>query len=233
MKDFFLSTSIFKPSLKTFSIFYVPCFFLILLLFSCVHSIPSKEIHLPNHTLLTFNFSDEKLKVIENTFEQFRSLRPTSLKIPTKIYTRLSRFESLFGFPFNGELLSNWVIKRARSITYRNTWTVAINQNKGQFVIGDPFFEGLSDLERLYLLVHEARHSDGNGYKHVKCPENFPGVSSAQPKMNLSGSFACDNTADGAYAYHSAFLFELYAYALFDQKEVGLLYNSSITRILK
>ncbi len=206
---------------------------LIFFLSSCVHKVPSREVQLQNHSLTSYNFSDEKLKVIEHTFEQLRLLKPTSLKIRKKTYTRLSRFKDLFGFPFSGNLLSKWVIARTHSISYGNTWTVAINQNKGQFVIGDQFFDGLSDLERLYLLVHEARHSDGNGYKHVKCPIDFPLISSAQPKLDLTTTFACDDTTDGAYAYHSAFLFELYAFGLFDQKEVGLLYNSSISRILK
>lgn len=121
--------------------------------------------------------------------------------------------------------------KKIPSISYGNTWTVAINQNKGQLVIGDQFFERLTDLERLYVLVHEARHSDGKGHKHVKCSKDFQFVSSAQPTMDLGGTLACDDTSDGAYAYQSAFLFELYAFGLFDQREVGLLYNSSISRI--
>lgn len=195
--------------------------------------VPPKTLHLQHYKLLTHGFSAEKLKLIEHTFEHLRSLRSGDLKINKNSYIRLSRFEALFGFPFDGKLLSDWVMKRTRSMTYGNTWTVAINRNKGQFVIGDPFFEAVSELERLYLLVHEARHSDGDGYKHVKCPKDFRFISSGQPEMDLAGTPACDDTIDGAYAYHSAFLFELYAFGLFDQQEVGLLYNSSISRILK
>jgi hypothetical protein len=50
--------------------------------------------------------------------------------------------------------------------------------------------------------------------------------------MRLEKELACDKTDQGAYAYQAAFLFELFAYGIFDQKEVGLLYNSTVARVL-
>ena len=50
--------------------------------------------------------------------------------------------------------------------------------------------------------------------------------------MDLEKERGCDDKINGAYGYQAAFLFELLAYGIFDQKEVGLLYNSSISRVI-
>lgn len=204
-----------------------------LLLISCAHKVPAREVILNQHQIELSGFTEAQQALIENTFSQLKSLRPSDLKIDKGTYKRLSRFESLFGFPLDGEQLSDWVLSRIKTLSYGNTWTVAVNQNKGVFVVGDRFFSELTDLERLYLLVHEARHSDEDGFKHGKCPKGFRFVSSGQPKMDLEKTFACDKTDDGAYAFQSAFLFEIFAYGLFDQREAALLYNSSVSRIIE
>ncbi|MFQ5677084.1 MAG: hypothetical protein ACE5G1_14420 [bacterium] len=203
-----------------------------LFLISCVKTLPSRNIQGDTPQIKTFGFSESQMLVIERTFALLQSLKAERLKIDPKTYKSLSRFEHLFGFSFDGKRLFEWVGKRTQTISYRKAWTVAINQNKGQITIGDRFFSKLTELERLYLLVHEARHSDGHGFKHVKCPKGFQFVSSGQPEMSLEGTLACDDTDDGSYAFQAAFLFELFAYGLFDQREAGLLYNSSILRIL-
>ncbi len=203
------------------------------LLFSCVPLKPSKPIHFAEQTIHLSGFSIKQEAQILSTIEKLKSLKAGSLKIKRGIYRRLSRFERLFGFPFDGQGLSVWVLNRLPEISYQNTWTVAVNQNRGTLFIGDQFFEDLSDLERLYILIHEARHSDDDGYEHVKCPKGFHFVSAAQPDIDLQGEAACDADDAGAYAFQAAFLYELFAYGIFDQREVGLLYNSSISRVLK
>jgi hypothetical protein len=176
--------------------------------------------------------SEAQVLILESTINQLRSLESAELKINKKTYDRLSRFKDLFGFPFNGPDLSNWLLSRIHSISYHNPWTIAVNQNKGEFFVGDVFFTKTSPLERLYTLIHEARHSDDNGYEHVKCPKGFKFISSRQPEMDLENVPACDPTNRGAYSFQAAFLFELFAYGLLDQGEVGLLYNSSISRVV-
>ena len=57
-------------------------------------------------------------------------------------------------------------------------------------------------------------------------------TSSRQPDLDLEKVPACDNRPDGAYAFQAAFLFELFAFGLHEQNEVGLLYNSSISRVI-
>jgi len=200
---------------------------------SCVKTGPARQLSFESQSVEISGFSDRQQAQIESTLVALKSLKKELLKINGRRYRRLSRFETLFGFPFDGPLLSDWVLSRIPKISYQNTWTVAINQNKGTLFIGDAFFEDLTELERLYLLIHEARHSDDDGHEHVACPEGFPFVSAAQPDQDLVGERACDKDDQGAYAYQATFLFELFAYEIFDQREVGLVYNSSISRILK
>ncbi|MEC4677983.1 MAG: hypothetical protein VST69_04435 [Nitrospirota bacterium] len=204
-----------------------------LLLFSCVQIKETQKIIFDEHRLEISGFSEIQRHQLERTIAQLKSLIPGPLEIKEVRYRRLSQFERLFGFPFHGGPLSAWVLRRFSNITYGNPWTVAVNQNKGTLIIGDLFFTELSDLERLYLLVHEARHSDKHGFKHSLCPEGFPFVSAGQPKQDLQEALACDKTPNGAYAYQAAFLFEIFAYGLFEQREAGLLYNSSISRIIQ
>ncbi len=226
-----INITIYKKCLETIPT--VLCVFFSLFLFSCVKTTPIRKVTLGQPQIQISGFSEEQSQVIKKTFLQLKSLAPGRLKIKKETYKRLSRFDSLFGFPFGGEQLNNWVSQKIKTLSYGNTWTVAINQNQETLVIGDQFFTQLTDLERLYLLIHEARHSDGDGFKHIKCPNGFPFVSSGQPEMDLENIFACDAVKDGAYAFQSAFLFELFAYGLFEQREVGLVYNSSVSRIIK
>lgn len=176
--------------------------------------------------------SDKQLLILEETLLQLKSLQPRDLGIPLEVYQRLSRFRELFGFPFSGKDLAHWVLSRIRKITYRNTWTAAINQNGGVLMLGDSFFDKLGLLERLYLLIHEARHSDDEGYPHIKCPKGFRFVSATQPETDLQNELACDRGDQGGYSFQAAFLFELFSYGIFDQKETGLIYNSSISRVV-
>lgn len=184
------------------------------------------------HKIELVDISDEQRRILDQTFDQMKALQPGKLGIDGRLYRRLTRFETLFGKPFNGSDLEQWVLARFRKILYGNSALAAINQNQGDLIVGDLFFHDISPLERLSLLVHEARHSDGDGYPHVRCPKGFRFVSAGQPWMELDKEPACDTTDTGAYAYQAAFLFELFAYGIFDQKEVGLLYNSTAARIL-
>lgn len=190
-----------------------------------------REDYWKEHQIILSGLSDEQITILESTLNRLGDLLPGKTTINPKVYRRLSRFEALFGFPFNGPDLHHWILSRVKSISYQNTWTAAVNQNKGDFFVGDLFFTKTTPLERLYTLIHEARHSDNEGYDHVKCPEGFPFVSSRQADMDLTRVRACDDTDRGAYAFQAAFLFELYAYGIFDRMETGLLYNSSVARV--
>jgi len=174
----------------------------------------------------------EQVQVLESALDQLRMLEPGELKVNKRVYRRLSRFKELFGFPLGGKDLSRWLLTRIKSVSYHNAWTAAINQNGGDFILGDFFFTKMNMVERLYSLIHEARHSDNDGYPHIKCPKGFKYISSRQPDMDLEKEPTCDDNDKGAYAFQAAFLFELFAYGIFDQKETGLLYNSSISRLV-
>jgi len=205
---------------------------LLLLVTLDLDPVSARESYWEEHHIELSGLTEEQVIGLESTLNQLRSLEPGELKINKKMYGRLSRFKELFGFPFNGRNLSDWLLARIRSISYQNTWTVAVNQNQGSFMVGDFFFTKTTPLERFYALIHEARHSDDNGYKHIRCPDGFKYLSSRQPDMDLEKEPACDDNDKGAYSFQAAFLFELYAYGLLDQGEAGLLYNSSISRVV-
>ena len=63
-----------------------------------------------------------------------------------------------------------------------------------------------NSLQRLEVLFHEARHSDGNsakgsvGFPHVECPNN------GQIPSELVGIPACDDSSNGAYSVGAAVL---------------------------
>lgn len=192
----------------------------------------AKEAYWEERRIELSGLTDEQLGILESTINQLKGLEPRELKVDKKLYQRLSRFKGLFGVSFHGKEVTDWLLARIRGISYHNSATAALNQNDGHFVVGDIFFKKITTLERLYLLIHEARHSDGEGYDHIKCPKGFKFISATQPEVDLEKEMACDDTREGAYAFQAAFLFELFAYGLFDQKEAGLLYNSSISRVI-
>jgi hypothetical protein len=205
---------------------------LLLFLSPIAENATSKELYWEEHYVDLSGLKDVQVLVLESTINQLKALKPDELKINKKVYHRLSRFKKLFGFQFNGGDLSLWLVTRIRSVSYRNTWTAAVNQNKGDFILGDFFFTKMTMIERLYSLIHEARHSDGDGYGHIKCPKGFKYVSVRQPEMDLESEQTCDGGDNGAYSFQAAFLFELFAYGLLDQEKAGLLYNSSISRVI-
>ncbi|MBI3812524.1 MAG: hypothetical protein HY283_10035 [Nitrospirae bacterium] len=207
------------------------CSFLLLVTLD-LDTVSAREPYWEEHHIELSGLTEEQVLGLESTINQLRSLEPGELKINRSLHGRLSRFKELFGFPFNGKDLSGWLLARIRSISYQNTWTVAVNQNQGSFMVGDFFFTKTTPLEKLYALIHEARHSDNDGYKHIRCPDGFKYISSRQPEMDLEQEAACDANDQGAYSFQAAFLFELFAYGLLDQGEAGLLYNSSISRVV-
>lgn len=210
----------------------VPAYLFLLLVMLNAETVLAREPYWEEHHIELSGLTEEQVLGLESTLNQLSSLEPGELKINKRMYGRLSRFKELFGFPFNGKDLSLWLLTRIRSISYQNTWTVAVNQNQGSFMVGDFFFTKTTPIEKLYTLIHEARHSDGDGYKHIRCPDGFKYISSRQPEMDLEKEPACDNNDHGAYSFQAAFLFELFAYRLLDQGEAGLLYNSSISRVV-
>lgn len=205
---------------------------LLLLLLLLILSAPLKASEKNIHNIKLLGFSDSHIAELRKTFNLLKSLKKDDLKIPESVYKRNSSFKALYGFEFSGEKLFLWFKKRIKSISYYNAWTIGTNNSKGSITLSSLFFK-ISDLERLYTLIHEARHTDDGGYPHIKCPEKkYPFVSSGSPDMDLTSVDACDKTLKGAYHFHSAFLFECYAFGLIDQKQAGLLYSSSIIRVL-
>ena len=193
----------------------------------------AEEAYWKEHGVDIKELSPGQLAAIEETINAIGGMKANDVAIPKGVYHRLSAFRRLFGFDFDGEKLKGWLLGRIKSITPENGWTIAVNGNQGHFYIGGRFFEKSGFLERAYCLIHEARHSDGNGYRHIACPGNYKYVSAGNPDLDLTEVSACDGVADGAYAFQAAFLFELYARNMVNQEQAGLVYNNSVARIIR
>lgn len=178
---------------------------------------------------ITGKAGEDKISLLYNNISSISV--PKTSQTPPRLYKRLSRFEELYGFPFEGPRLAEWIKKRIHKINIGERWTAAVYEGGATITVEAAFFE-LPFEDQLYILVHEARHADGDGFHHVKCPGDYLGVSAGQPDMDLTRLPGCDPVANGAYAFQAALLFELYAYGLGDWERAGLLYNSSIGRII-
>jgi hypothetical protein len=169
-------------------------------------------------------------EAVREALDGIEALRAVEPRIDGATYARLSRFEALFGFPFDGAALARWIRRHVRRVESGDAWTAAVADGDGVLRMHPSLLERPL-LDRMYVLVHEARHLAG-GPGHVDCPADLPFVSAAQPDQPLAGAPGCDRGADGAYGFQAAFLFELYARGLVDPERAGLLYNSTIARIL-
>lgn len=192
----------------------------------------SDEPYWKEYGIELYRLSTRQLGKLEETVNFLREMKTHQPTMKQNLYNRYSKFEKLFGFKFSGPELSRWLLKRIKSVSYEDGWTSAQNLNMGNFHLGERFFNESNMLERLYGLIHEARHSDGNGFKHVKCPKGYDYLSAGSPNIDLQRVKACDEIENGAYGFQSAFLYELYARGILDQREAGLVYNSSVARII-
>lgn len=135
----------------------------------------------------------------------FVDLSPGQTAVLLETYRAIERlpeteeptFRARFGFPLAGPLLMAWLQDRVDRVEHGSAWTVAVHGGDRTVVVTDAFFSR-SLVERMLVLVHEARHSEGDGFPHVRCPEDDPPV--------LAGKLACDDRADGSYAYQVALL---------------------------
>jgi hypothetical protein len=167
---------------------------------------------------------------VREALDGIEALRAVEPRIDRPTYARLSRFEAAFGFPFDGPALARWLRRHVRRVETGAAWTAAVAEGGGVVRLHPTMLERPL-LDRMYVLVHEARHLAG-GPGHVDCPADLPFVSAAQPDQPLAGAPGCDRGADGAYGFQAAFLFELYARGLVDPERAGLVYNSTMARIL-
>lgn len=156
------------------------------------------------------------------------------LRIDRNFYLRKSNFRKLFGFSLSGKNLSNWLNARIKYVKSGPTGKYIAYFHNGTVVLGKDFFS-LSKIEQTLVLIHEARHADGKEFAHSKCPEGFPYLSVRSPQTMLENMEACDERDDGSYGFGAAFLFEVYAFGLYQTGEERLilgLYNSEVARIV-
>ncbi|MCG6150949.1 hypothetical protein [Leptospira bandrabouensis] len=171
-------------------------------------------------------------KVLKESFSYLESLEPKRIKIDKSTYNRLSQFESIFKFSFSGKKVSRWIQSRINKYSYGSTGDYIAMYQDGEVLLGRAFFS-LNRLDRVLVLLHEARHADGKNYSHVICPENFQFLNPRDWKIHPAGKKGCDSTPDGGYGITAAFIFELGAYGYLNQTEAAHRYNSEISRVIR
>ncbi|MCW7480085.1 hypothetical protein [Leptospira kanakyensis] len=174
----------------------------------------------------------KQTKVLKESFSYLESLEPKRIKIDKPTYTKLTQFESIFKFGFSGKKLSRWIQSRIKKYSYGSTGEYIAMYHDGDVLLGRPFFS-LSRLDRVLVLLHEARHADGKNYGHVVCPENFQFLNPRDWKIHPAGKKGCDSVVDGGYGITAAFLFELGAYGYLNPTEAAHRYNSEISRVIR
>ncbi|TGM39279.1 hypothetical protein EHQ75_09700 [Leptospira levettii] len=183
-------------------------------------------------------FSDEsKLsakqnKILKETFAYLETLEPKRIKIDKTTYNRHSQFESFFKFSFSGKKLSRWIQSRSKKYTFGSTGDYVAMYQDGEILLGRGFFS-LNRLDRVLVLLHEARHADGKNYSHVVCPDDFPYLNTRDWKIHPAGKKGCDSVPDGGYGITASFLFELGAYGILSQSDAAYRYNSEISRVIR
>lgn len=183
-------------------------------------------------------YSDEsklnakQTKVLKESFSYLETLEPKRIKIDKPTYNRLTQFESIFKFAFSGKKLSRWIQSRINKYSYGSTGEFIAMYQDGDVLLGRAFFS-LNRLDRVLVLLHEARHADGKNYGHVVCPENFQFLNPRDWKIHPAGKKGCDSVPDGSYGITAAFLFELGAYGYLNQTEAAHRFNSEISRVIR
>ncbi|ABZ95783.1 hypothetical protein EHQ92_03405 [Leptospira biflexa] len=171
-------------------------------------------------------------KILKETYSYLESLEPKRIKIDKSTYNRHTQFESFFKFPFSGKKISRWIQTRIKKYSFGSTGDFVAMYQDGEVLLGRGFFN-LNRLDRILVLLHEARHADGKNYSHVVCPDDFPFLNTRDWKIHPAGKKGCDSVPDGGYGITASFLFELGAYGYLGQTEAAYRYNSEISRVIR
>ncbi|XDD46464.1 hypothetical protein AB3N60_17440 [Leptospira sp. WS39.C2] len=171
-------------------------------------------------------------KILKDTFSYLETIEPKRIKIDKSTYNRHSQFESFFKFPFSGKKLSRWIQTRIKKYSFGSTGDYVAMYQEGEVLLGRGFFS-LNRLDRVLVLLHEARHADGKNYRHVVCPDDFPYLNTRDWKIHPAGKKGCDSVPDGGYGITASFIFELGAYGYLNQTEAAYRYNSEISRVIR
>ena len=127
-------------------------------------------------------------------------------------------FRKLFKTEFQGQNLERWFRDRIENVEYSadrsavlaGIQLTAINDStpeKPKHMVLLPHYSTpkVDWIERVAVLIHEARHSDSteaNPLEHIKCPSNHPNNLFRDKKV-------CDRNIHGSYGYELVFLREI------------------------
>ncbi|RHX77763.1 hypothetical protein [Leptospira yasudae] len=187
-----------------------------------------------NKFLLPVEMGVEEQVKIRELWKYLSDLKPNITRMNSSFYKKRSKFEKYFGFRFEGNKLEQWLKSRIDGFKMDSSQPYIAHYSNRIVYLNRNFFR-FSKLEQAVILIHEARHADGNEYQHIRCPYGFPYLSVRDPEAELEGLAACDDKQDGAYGFGAAFLFEIYSLGVLPKNktsEILGLYNSEIARII-
>lgn len=161
------------------------------------------------HSVALIELSSDQRRIVEQTLEALGALATGTstgaTPAPPELRPPPIPFATLYGFEFSGPRLLEWWAHRICRLEAGDPWTVAVHDRPNGIIVGPAFFD-LPLVDRLAVLIHEARHADPGGYPHGPCPTSLTAL----------GDDACDPTPIGAYAFQAAFLYELWTRGLLD-----------------
>jgi hypothetical protein len=177
------------------------------------------ELATPAGPLTLVDFEPSERVVLEETIAALGALAGPPIDEAT--WLKRTAFERVYGFSFSGPAILAWWRARIDRLDRGDPWTVAVHDGQHGITLRADFF-GLPLVDRLSVLIHEARHADAGGFMHDECPEG----------SGLGDAPACDALPLGAYTFQAAFLYELEARGLLDPARAGRGYKEARSRIL-
>ncbi|MDX1959778.1 MAG: hypothetical protein SFU98_14480 [Leptospiraceae bacterium] len=207
---------------------YIQIFIFLVLLFNSKSLFPQE---ITNGFVMEKRFADKYKKLLESTLIFLDNLEPKLLVIDKDVYKEKSKFEEIFQFSYSPKKIRSWLNQRIKKVIIDKSNFYIAQYYNGQLSLDPTFFE-LSKLDQILVLIHEARHADGN-FSHIKCPNVFPFLSIRNPEINLENEYACDSITNGCYGASAAFLYELISYGILNQELLIGKYNSELARIIR
>lgn len=155
------------------------------------------------------------LELMEKDLERLSEIRSLDTSAP---------FRKLFKIEFQGQNLERWFRERIQVVEYSNNLLsrdnkahlpsrqsrlqlTALNastpEKPKRLILSALYLSNkLTWIERVAILIHEARHSDPDVLEHTACPDNHP-------KKMFRGLKACDQNIYGSYGFELIFLNEI------------------------
>lgn len=157
-----------------------------------------------NHVAFADDSQSVDEKKIKNTFSQDMN------EISGFRFLQCSPYQAKIFGGADGHFVLDFIKKRVVSYDIEDLGegVIARNNYPDKTLSFNPilFAGSISQIYRLATYVHEARHSDGDGWFHVSCPDSIEINGRSYSNGRMAGADDCDDTDIGAYGVEYTFL---------------------------